>query len=543
MQTLFGFFLAMSITMLLMPLLIRSAGPLRIMDIPEARKVHAAPVPRVGGIAMVAGIVTALLVWDAGSRQIQALLLCIGVLLVFGVWDDRKNLSSGPKFAGQLIAVAVAIIWGGVSIATMTGSERMALPEWVAVPLTVLFLLGGTNAFNLADGLDGLAGGMAMLCLSGTALLAFTVGKPAIGGVALIMIGALVGFLRFNTHPARVFMGDGGSQVLGFSAAMLTVLLTQDPQIPLSSALPLLLLGMPIIDTLMVLVERVLAHKSPFKADRRHIHHRLLALGFHHWEAVSILYLLQAGLFVAAWWLRYAPDVTVALVFVAFATLVLAPIRFAEWRQLRVRHVAPGAWTQDQMISVRGSLKAPRQLACGGVAVALAVFAAWVLLRGAQPSRDLQLLAVILGLALSISLLLRRGKGDAGWLEKMALYSSAALAVFLLKQSSAASPIPPLFECILFAALIVAVVVCIRTSKEGPFRITPLDILVVVIVVTVPNLPDSIASTRSLGAAVAELVILFYALETLSVAARLRWRWLSGAAAVFLFALVVRAVV
>src|SRR5208282_2938746 len=120
MQTLFGFFLAMSITMLLMPLLIRWAGPLRIMDMPEARKVHAEPVPRVGGIAMAAGIVAALLVWDAHDRQIQALLLCIGVLLAFGIWDDRKNLPSGPKFAGQALAVTIAMFWGGVSIASMT---------------------------------------------------------------------------------------------------------------------------------------------------------------------------------------------------------------------------------------------------------------------------------------------------------------------------------------------------------------------------------------------------------------------------------------
>src|ERR1700679_2006494 len=105
-----------------------------------------------------------------------------------------------------------------------------------------------------------------------------------VGSTAVVMVGALIGFLRFNTHPARVFMGDGGSQVLGFCAAALAVQLTQDQQVPFSSALPFLLLGMPLIDTMMVMTERLLAKQSPFRADRRHIHHRLLALGLQHWE-------------------------------------------------------------------------------------------------------------------------------------------------------------------------------------------------------------------------------------------------------------------
>lgn len=554
MQTLMGFMLAMSVTMVLIPLLMRWAVPLRILDMPEARKVHATPVPRVGGIAMTAGVLLSLLLWGASGRAMHALWMGIAMLLVFGVWDDRKTLTAGPKFAGQVLAVLIAMFWGGVSISSLTFAERMPVPSWVALPLTFMFLLGGTNAFNLADGLDGLAGGMAMLCLCGTALLAYTVGNAAVGAVAVVMVGALIGFLRFNTHPARVFMGDGGSQMLGFSAALLALLLTQDPRIPLSTALPLLLLGMPIIDTLMVMTERLLAGRSPFLADRRHIHHRLLALGFEHWEAVSILYLLQGCLFVAAWFMRYDPDLRVALSFAVFAALIIVPLRVAQHFGVRVRPVpagppAPAALIEPTMDPIGRSARMSFQ-SIGGFALgaALATYAGWALLTGARPSRDVQILALSLAAILGGGLLLRWRRLDAAWTDKVALYSCAALANFLsrhglpgaLRLSGAHAAHGQLVEYVLYAVLALAMVACIRGSGERPFKVTPLDILVLLVVATVPNLPNSIASARSLGLTIAELVLLFYSLEALSLVAGRRWRWLSGAAVVFLIGLALR---
>lgn len=541
MQLLVGFMLAMSITAVLIPLLIRWAAPLGFLDMPDARKVHATPVPRVGGIAMVIAILLVLLLWGASTPSMHALLFSVALLLIFGVWDDRNTLGSGMKFLGQGLAAVLMMAWGGLSVATVTWTERMPLPGWLAVPLTFLFLIGGTNAFNLADGLDGLAGGMAVLCLCGIALLAYTVGNATVGLTAAVIVGALIGFLRFNTHPARVFMGDGGSQVLGFSAAALAVLLTQEPGVPLSTALPLLLLGIPIIDTLMVMTERILAHQSPFKADRRHIHHRLLALGFEHWEAVTLLYLLQGALFVAAWFLRYDADVNVALAFVAFAALLLIPLRLAGHFGWRIRRSQSGNGAVDP-VSTTGVLDArPRAAAHMLLCASLAAFAVMVLCRGAVPSHDLRLLAIGLGAVLTASLVLRWNQRDTGWMEKVALYSSAVLAVFLSKRGVPGGAHPQLLEGILFSLLALSVVVSIRTSSDRPFRITPLDALVLLVVVTVPNLPDSIASTRALGLAIAELVLLFYALEALSLTVGRRWRWVTGGAALFMFGIALRA--
>jgi UDP-GlcNAc:undecaprenyl-phosphate GlcNAc-1-phosphate transferase len=550
MKTLLGFVLAMSVTMVMIPLLMRWAVALGVQDIPEARKVHTVPVPRVGGIAMACGVLLALFIWGATSRPMQAFWVGIAVLVGFGFWDDRKTLPAGPKFAGQAIAVLIAMLWGDIALTTMTFADRVPLPALIGLPLSFLFLVGGTNAFNLADGLDGLAGGMAMLCLSGTALLAYTVSNAAVGTAAIVIVGALVGFLRFNTHPARVFMGDCGSQVLGFSAAALTLLLTQDPQSPLSSALPLLLLGMPIIDTLLVMIERLSEGRSPFTADRRHIHHRLLALGFEHGEAVSILYVLQGALLVAAWYLRYASDLSVLAVFGVASALIVIPIRVAQHFGLRVRTPTGAGRLSNQNVTGASKPAATFSPRVAGVVLAggLSAYGFWVLAMGGSMSRDELWLALGLALVLVAGMLVRRRSTESNWLDRAALYPTGTLAI-LLSKSGSAEPLAPLaarypilqsFDWVLFPILALAMIVCIRGTGERTFKITPLDLLVLLIAITLPNLAESVASTRAIGLTILELVLLLYCLETLSFAARSHWRWLSAGAAVFLVSLSIR---
>ena len=306
MDLLLAFILAMALTMALIPLLMRRAGAMHVLDAPAERKVHERPMPRVGGIAMAVGVAVPLLLWlrlrpaHRGLRWSSAL-----IVLLFGVWDDRATLSPGIKFLGQLIAVRIVVLVGGVEIHSLTFAARVELPAIVAAPLTVLFLLGVTNAINLSDGLDGLAGGTTFLCCAAIALLGFGTDLAFVSTVAVVVMGSLLGFLRYNSFPARVFMGDGGSQFLGFTVGVLAVLLTQNEALPFSAALPLLLLGLPILDTLTVIAIRLRERRSPFSADKNHLHHRLLGLGFEHFEAVGVIYLLQGALFLLAWQLRF----------------------------------------------------------------------------------------------------------------------------------------------------------------------------------------------------------------------------------------------
>jgi UDP-GlcNAc:undecaprenyl-phosphate GlcNAc-1-phosphate transferase len=324
-----AFVVALAVTAVLIPLLAHWAPSIGLTDVPNARKVHSAPVPRVGGIAMAAGLFTSTILTVDLTQPVRGLLLALLVLVGFGLWDDRVNLGYGAKFIGQVIAVTICMTIGGIHVGEISLLGLGSIPPLVSTAVTFVFLIGITNAINLADGLDGLAGGMALLCLSAIALFSVMSGNSTVTPIALIEAGAVLGFLRFNTHPARVFMGDCGSQMLGLSVGALALLATQSETSALSAALPLLLLGLPIMDTLAVMVTRIRAGRSPFSADRNHLHHRLLSLGLAHREAVLIIYLLQSGLVLLAYFLRFDLDTEIVLAFCVFASSVLVSLYLA----------------------------------------------------------------------------------------------------------------------------------------------------------------------------------------------------------------------
>jgi UDP-GlcNAc:undecaprenyl-phosphate GlcNAc-1-phosphate transferase len=533
MELMLGFLLAMSVTMALIPPLMRAAARWNFLDVPEQRKVHSVPVPRVGGIAMAAGTLAALALAGDFAQPMPAYLAGVLVLLVFGVWDDRMTLKAGPKLLGQVIAVLIVMIWGDVNVSTLTLTERLALPQWVGLPLTFFFLVGVTNAINLADGLDGLAGGTTLLSLSALALLAMSSGNPFVGVVAVVIIGAILGFLRFNTHPARVFMGDGGSQILGFSAAVLSVVLTQDRATPLSSALPLLLLGIPIIDTVMVMTQRMLEGRSPFQADRNHIHHRLLSIGFDHHEAVIAIYVVQAGLFVMAWFLRYESDLTIVAVFTSFSLVIIGLLQVAGLSGWHWRRRSAGMQSSSALGRVLRWLRAPAHLprwALITIAFAVSGFFASIAVVCPPPASDVRLMSAVLGGIIGIALVVRWRSIEAGVIDKAALYVATVMAVYFDREVETAIAAIPALEIALFVTLVLAIIVRFRLSSDRSFRITTLDVLVIFVAIAVPNLPGSIAMPATMGESIAKLITLLYGLETLLGAPARWWRLPSVAA-------------
>lgn len=543
MELLLGFLVAMSVTIALIPPLMSGAGRLHVLDMPSQRKVHSQPIPRVGGIAMAAGALLALLLSGGLAPPMPAFCAGIVILLAFGVWDDRVSLGAGPKFLGQLAAALVVMLWGDVSIGSLTLAERIDLPQWIATPLTLVFIVGVTNAINLADGLDGLAGGTTLLSLCAVALLAWTSDSAFVGSAAVILVGSILGFLRFNTHPARVFMGDSGSQILGFAVAVLAVVLTQDTATPLSSSLPLLLLGLPIIDTLMVMTQRILSGHSPFRADRNHTHHRLLALGLDHHEAVVTIYLLQATLFLLAWFMRFESDIAIVATFVAFASVVIGVLFVGERRGWRLRDSAPAGATSRS--ALQGSiewLRAPGRLpkwAYMTVALLLLAYFGAVVVACGGLSDDLRILAIGVASVAVLSLAWRRHATEPGWIDMGVLYVCAALAVYL-ELTKGAAAMPAWLEWTLFVLMVLAIAVRFRLSSDRRFKVTPLDVLVVFIALVIPNLPGSIVAPQGIGASVGKLIVLFYAIETLSAGIRPgAWRWPGVAATAFLLACLV----
>ena len=514
MSLLLAALVALSITTACMPWLKRTALRVGLTDRPGPRKVHQAPVPRVGGIAMAAGILVPMLVTVPLHASMIGFLGGVLVLLAFGVWDDRRDLDYRLKFLGQFLAVALVIAIGHVRIAELTLDHPVELPQAVSWLLTFGFLVGVTNAINLADGLDGLAGGLALLCLCAIAVFGAICGNHTVMAVALIESGAILGFLRFNTHPAQVFMGDGGSQVLGFSIGVLSILATQGGRTALSAALPLLLLGLPILDTVAVMLRRALAGRSPFSSDRSHLHHRLLDLGFAHHEAVVLIYCVQLGLFLLAYFLRFESDLLILSVFGVFSAMMLGMLGLATWgrwhahtgRALPIASALMARWRRPS--SARLILRGAAWLMGFG----FVAYAVMVIVARRQVASDISILSASM-LLLVLGLSYFGFLSSLTWLERLAAYVGVIMLVYLDQTAVARTP---LLTSLTWGAVMLTAagaVVRVLLSDTRRFEVTALDVLVAFIAVVVPNLPGFVSLPQDLPGGILKAVVLLYVVE------------------------------
>ena len=542
MDLLLPLILAAVVTVALIPILERRAVALEIIDAPGERKVHLRPVPRVGGIAMAAGAAAAFAFWMPPGPRSVAFLVGAAIVLLFGVWDDRRDLPPWLKFLGQLLAVSVVVFLGDVTIHSVTFAGRYELPPAIALPLTFVFLVGVTNAINLADGLDGLAGGTTFLCFAAIAALSYGHDQPFVMVVACVMMGSLLGFLRFNSYPARIFMGDGGSQLLGYTVGVVALVLTQDPELPYSVALPLLLLGLPILDTLAVIAIRLREGRSPFSADKNHLHHRLLGLGFDQFEAVVVIYLLQGVLFVSAWLMRYQSDVSIVLVFAAFAAALLLGLLGAERRGWRWEGFADqrlGAAIAERLPWLRAPERLPRWTnVTAWACVSLYVLA--IGLTSTTISADVAWLAGGIAALLLVAALRFEPHPSIERLAHGAVFVAMVMVVYLDHIEPARLPLFKALKLVILPLLSAAVVVRIRFARERRFAVTTLDVLVVFLALVLPNLPGLSRAPSNLGVSIGKLIILLYAVEMLTGHSERVRAWLWGSTAAGLAVLAVR---
>jgi len=323
-------FLSTFVTVSMITLFKRYASVLHIVDVPNDRKVHEQPIPKIGGLGMTFGVFLPIVIWLPSDNLLKSIIAGAAVIFLFGLWDDIRELGYGMKLLGQFIASILVVTAGDIHIATLGNllSEGVSLPSIISVPLTLITIIGVTNAVNLSDGLDGLAGGFVFLCFLCLAFVAHTLGVTPVLVMSIAVAGAVFGFLGFNIHPASIFMGDLGSQLLGFLAITLSIFISQYvPPVtaevpPVSPLFPLLLLGFPVLDTLTVMVGRMVRGNSPFKADKTHFHHRLMQMGMSHGEAVFSINLVQAMMVISAFLLRHASDWMILFTYLTFAVSI-----------------------------------------------------------------------------------------------------------------------------------------------------------------------------------------------------------------------------
>jgi UDP-GlcNAc:undecaprenyl-phosphate GlcNAc-1-phosphate transferase len=509
----FSFMTSLLICMALIPPLRLLAGRFHVIDQPGERKVHQHPVPRIGGIAFAVGACASIVWWAPKDSTTLSVLLGGLTILGFGVWDDRVNLDYRIKLLGQLVAALVVII-GGIRFESIPFLLDAELPMWVGVPVTVLFLVAVSNAVNLTDGLDGLAGGLSFLTLCGIAYLAFLSNNSTVLLLTVPFLGGVLGFLRYNTYPARIFMGDGGSQLLGFIMGVLAILLTDSIRGPFSPALAFFLLGLPFLDTLGVSWQRVAEGRSPFIGDRTHIHHKLLAVGFSHYEAVTAIYAIQAGMVGLAYLLRWQSDTLIAPLSLSLAGAVLAIfiasghglIPNASLQRARVRS---DRWLSDVL-----SGSSFRDLPIRFLAAVVPLFLiATVFLPGQVPQDVGYISAVLFAIVLvGLSFLPRL----APYFVRGGLYLGSTFLLYVSDASwmQAVPPIRMIYH-LLFGAMAVMVLLSMRFDSQSRFQTTPLDYLMVCLAVIFPFLPEVRTDISAFGLFAAKLIVLFFSFELL----------------------------
>jgi UDP-GlcNAc:undecaprenyl-phosphate GlcNAc-1-phosphate transferase len=364
----------MGVTWMLTPVTIRLARFLGALDRPGTRKVHREPIPRIGGIAVFGGFIAGLLfaAWGTGTGvdlvpnefnvYWGGLALAATGMLLVGLFDDIWGLAFYWKFAAQI--TAAVFVWScGFRIESLThplgGTIDLGM---LSLPLTLLWIVGITNAVNLIDGLDGLATGIALITSLAVAVIAFARSELGVTAASVALAGSLLGFLRFNFNPARIFLGDSGSMFLGFVLAVTAVRGSQKGPTAVAILVPLLVLGLPLLDTGAAVVRRlyrlglrgaktdgafrhVLTNfREVFLPDRGHIHHRLLEVGLSHRWAVLVLYAFGGLFALCAFVLVFFKSAWIASLLLAVLAALVALFYLAIFfriRRLQAKQVEP----------------------------------------------------------------------------------------------------------------------------------------------------------------------------------------------------------
>jgi UDP-GlcNAc:undecaprenyl-phosphate/decaprenyl-phosphate GlcNAc-1-phosphate transferase len=523
MSVVLGLYFAVLLTPLLVPPLIRIAQRVGMVDRPNPRKAHSQVIPRCGGVAVLLGALIPFAFLIGIDPFLTGALLGGLVILVIGVLDDLMDLDWRWKLAGQVAASGLALYASGLHfdryIETWPG--YLLDFELVGFPLTVLFLVACINSINLADGLDGLAGGMCLLIFASAGLLGYLAGDFQIIALCACMVGALVGFLRYNTHPAIVFLGDTGSQFLGFMVGIAMVALTRGVE-HYSPVLALYLIGIPMLDMAVVMAERLMDGRPLFKPDRKHLHHKLLRMGFKHHQAVVIEYAAQLGMILTGWSLRQYPDYVLLYVYVAIMSVAAAMLLFFRREErlphLRQKDVGPGPSLPEDG-KVAAAVAVSREMLARVAWYALLVTVAIFYLLSPLLLRPIATDVGVYSLAFAVALVaIRCIKHDLLKLSvKLAAYFSATYTIMIIEHGRLTLWHPSAPD--IYLPLFVAIGLCyccylVCTFEQMP--IVTMDYLLLGVVILTLFLPEPYRSQYRVHAIAARVLLMFLTIELIA---------------------------
>jgi len=539
---LFSTFLISTITtILLMPIFINLACKLNFYDLPNSRKIHCDPIPRIGGIAMALGAFIPIIIWTPMSEFVKSVLIGSGILVIFGLTDDIREIGFKTKFFGQILAALIVILYGGLRIESlgMFAPRGFILPIWLSIPLTLIIIVAVTNAINLSDGLDGLAGGLTLLTFLCIGYLAYLNQFQAFEIMSVAMIGAIFGLLRYNTHPATVFMGDAGSQLLGFVAITLSLALTRESN-QISLVLVLLVMGIPVIDTLSVMIQRIIKGRSPFSPDKNHLHYKIMNLGFYHSESVLLLYILHGAFVCMGFVFRNTPAWFLLALYVFLSGALLTAINVAERNGYKIKRYD----FIDKVI--KGRLRVLKEentiikISFKAVEVGFIFLLIFTCFLPEHINIYFSFCSVVF---LGLILLTRQIKKE--WTSSVIESSIFLMIPFLVYLSE--KDVVYLVNTTLikayafsFGILIFFVLLTLKFTRRKGFKTTPMDFLILVLALVVPNLPDERIKSWQMGLVAAKIIALFFTYEILKGELRLNTKRLEITAIVALLIISIR---
>ena len=299
------------------------------IDVPkDARRMHKKPIPRLGGLAIYGGFLCSILIFGQLDETMLCVLLGAAIIVALGIFDDVLALGAKLKFVVQIVAAAIPVCIGDLQIGLFTNLNPLSDTPFVqlgilAVPATIIWIVGITNAVNLIYGLDGLEVGVSSIAAITMLAVALLTGNMPIAITMAALAGACIGFMPYNLNPAKIFMGDTGSTFLGYMLATVSIMGLFKFYAVISFAVPFLILGLPIFDTANAIIRRVAAGRSPMSPDRGHVHHKLIDMGFNQKQAVAILYAISATLGLTAVVLTSSGEVKAIVLLLAVLAAIL----------------------------------------------------------------------------------------------------------------------------------------------------------------------------------------------------------------------------
>ena len=514
MEIAISFALALFLSTVFVPVAMRYASVLGLVDEPDGeRKIHSNPIPRCGGIAIIIAVFVPTLFWLGDVASLSGFFIGAAIIALFGFLDDRHDLNYKWKFAGQIIGVSVFLL-GNVEITKTPFLGIGDLTPWLSYPLMALFVLGVTNAVNLSDGLDGLAAGSSLLSLGFIGYLSYVAGELSLTLVAAATMGGLLGFLRFNTHPASVFMGDAGSQFLGFVAACLAILATQSASSAVSPLIAVMVVGLPILDTLAVMLLRLRDGQSPFHPDKRHIHHQFLTLGLLHYQSVAALYVLNFLLLSIAFFMRFESDLLVLFSYLLFCMSTLGVIAFLKHSAFaRRRRAIRAEVTERRNLWLR---RVGWIYSHGALAIQYLLGVIWLALVFSTEKIDLSMSGISFAIVI-ITILTWKASIQSRFYGRFLLYSTSVFSIFIATYQHDLSQLTwgegKVFIDGLLLVLVVFLALSIRMTRRELFRLDTQDVLVLLLLLASSVLVVGFDSGNQVLSAIIRLAVLLYAAE------------------------------